>query len=126
MSKYPAFAVSEAKPVRVLAAVAAMCVAAPSALAVIPGVPGWVAAAVGAVGALILVGLGTYTEGQVVPDEDVLVKQTPSGQAVAGTALEGVPNGATVTSIKTEAGEQLDGFLDDESAPMSDPEGPWV
>lgn len=87
--------VSESKPVRVLYAVAAVAVAAPSALAVIPGVAGWIAAAVGAAGLLLTVGLGRYTQDQVTPTDSVEVRKLPSGALVAGEGSD-IPTGAPV------------------------------
>lgn len=89
---------SESKPVRLLYAVSAVAVAAPSALAVIPGVPGWIAAAVGAFGLLLTVGLGRYTQDQVTPWKDVAAKVTPSGNIVAGPASD-ITNGRSVEVV---------------------------
>lgn len=104
MTAYPASAtVSESKPVRLLYAVSAVAVAAPSALAVIPGVPGWIAAAVGAFGLLLTIGLGRYTQDQVTPTEDVAVKRidTPEGQQyVAAEGLQHVMDGTVVATPK--------------------------
>lgn len=77
---------SKSKPVRLLGAVAAVAVAAPSALAVIPGVPGWIPAAVGAIGMLLTLGLAKYTQDSVTPWSDVVAKKTPDGDVVAGPA----------------------------------------
>lgn len=93
--------VSESKPVRILYAVSAVAVAAPSALAVIPGVPGWIAAAVGALGLLLTVGLGRYTQDQVTPTENVAARQLPSGKVVAGPAAS-QPDGTTVTVVRPD------------------------
>lgn len=100
-TELPARMVSESKPVRMLAAMAATAVAAPSALAVIPGVPGWVAAAVGAFGLLLTVGLAKFTEDSVTPWKDVVSKLTPSGAVVAGPAsLQ--PTGTAVVETPKE------------------------
>lgn len=95
----PARMESDSRPVRLLGAVAATAVAAPSALAVIPGVPGWVAAAVGAFGLLLTIGLAKYTGDSVTPWKDVVAKQTPSGKIVSGPADDNNPTGATVTVV---------------------------
>jgi hypothetical protein len=86
---------SQSKPVRLLLALAATAVAAPSALAVIPGVPGWIAAAVGAFGLLLTIALAKYTEDSVTPWADVAAKVTPTGRVVAGPAAD-QPTGSTV------------------------------
>lgn len=95
----PARMESESRPVRLLGAVAAVAVAAPSALAVIPGVPGWIAATVGAIGLLLTIGLAKYTGDSVTPWVDVVAKQTPSGKVVSGPADSTHPTGATVTVV---------------------------
>lgn len=90
---------SKSKPVRLLLALAAAAVAAPSALAVIPGVPGWVAAAVGAFGLLLTIALAKFTEDSVTPWEDVAAKVTPTGRVVAGPAAI-QPTGTAVVVTK--------------------------
>jgi hypothetical protein len=87
--------VSKSKPVRLLLAVAAGASAATGALAVIPGVPSWIPAAVGAIGLVLSVAVGKYTEDQVTPWDSVVAKKTDQGQVVAGPASE-IRTGASV------------------------------
>jgi hypothetical protein len=96
---------SESKPVRLLGAVAAAAVAAPSALAVIPGVPSWVAAATGAVGLLLTIALAKYTGDTTTPWQDVVAKKTPDGDVVAGPASPIRTGAAVEVSLPEETKE---------------------
>lgn len=89
--------VSESKPVRVLAAIAAGASAAAGGLPLIPGVPTWVGAAVGLLGVVLAVAVGKYTEGQVTPTENVAAQVLPSGKVVAGDGSQDIPTGSPVT-----------------------------
>jgi hypothetical protein len=101
--------VSESKPVRVLAGVAA------GALVVAGGLPlltpdrfDWIGPAIGLAGAALVAGLGKATEGKVTPTENVAARVLPSGQVVAGDASE-IKTGAPVTVEPTTAfGEPFD------------------
>lgn len=90
MNTQPAFPVAPSpyKPVRVLGAVGAGCLAVTGALAVIPGIPGWVP------GVFVVVGLGltaavtSLTEGKTTPYVEVAAKVNPEapGELIAGPA----------------------------------------
>lgn len=113
--------VSESKPVRVLYAVSAVAVAAPSALAVIPGVPGWIAATVGACGLLLTIGLGRYTQDQVTPTENVAARQLPSGKVIAGPAAEQRDGTAVVVKQDLSRGAEGAAFGEPFDAPPPTP-----
>lgn len=117
--------ISKPRPVRILGAVAASATAAAGALAVIPGVPGWVAAAAAALGLILTAGITKYTEDTVTPWKDVAAKVTPSGQVVAGPAAD-QRTGATVEVVlpSTTLGEALADPNDDRAIWPSDPNMP--
>lgn len=99
--------VSESKPVRVLAGVAA------GALAVAAGLPlltpdefDWIGPALGLLGIGIVAGLGKFTETKVTPNDNVAVQivgvergdgaRGGDGQLIATDALKGIATGAPV------------------------------
>lgn len=101
-------AVSQSKPVRVLAGVAA------GALAVAGGLPlltpdefDWIGPALGLLGIGIVAGLGKFTEDKVTPTENVAARQLPSGMVVAGEA-SAVRTGVPVDVTPVAFGEPFD------------------
>jgi hypothetical protein len=97
--------VSQSKPVRVLAGVAA------GALAVAGGLPlltpdrlDWIGPALGLLGIGIVAGLGKFTEDKVTPVENVAAQVLPSGKVVAGDGSQDIPTGSPVTVEPTTAG----------------------
>lgn len=91
--------VSESKPVRALAYVAAASIVLASGLPPLtPDAFDWIGPAVGLIGLVATALLGVRTEAKVTPWEDVAAKQTPSGAIVAGPAAE-QPNGSSVSVV---------------------------
>jgi hypothetical protein len=95
-NQIPERMVSESKPVRALAYVAAASVVLAGGLPPLtPDQFDWIGPAVGLVGLVATALLAVRTEGKVTPWEDVAAKQTPSGAIVAGPAAT-QPNGTSV------------------------------
>lgn len=85
----PPHMVSESKPVRALAYVAAASVVLAGGLPPLtPDQFDWIGPAVGLVGLVATALLAVRTEKQVTPWEDVAAKVTPAGNVIAGPASE--------------------------------------
>lgn len=97
--------VSKPKPVRMLLSIAAASTAVAGGLPLLtPDSLDWIGPACGLLGLVLTVAVGTYTEGQVVPVQNVAVQRNDeTGDLVAGKAAA-VPTG-TVVEEPVAAGE---------------------
>lgn len=90
---------SEAKPVRVLGAVAAGALVISTGLPVLtPAGLDWIGGAVGLVGLVVTAVVTSWTEGRVTPSENVEARRLPSGRVVAGEG-SAITTGAPVDVI---------------------------
>lgn len=98
-NQIPERMVSESKPVRALAYVAAASVVLAGGLPPLtPDQFDWIGPAVGLVGLVATALLAVRTEGRVTPWEDVAAKRTPSGAIVAGPAAT-QPTGSSAAVV---------------------------
>lgn len=108
-------AVSESKPVRILAGVAAGSTAVAAGLPLLtPDRFDWIGPALGLLGIAIVAGLAKFTEDKVTPLENVAVRKlaaTPDRGVllIAEQGMPGIPNGAEVdVTPATAFGEPFD------------------